>query len=103
MERFKGRGFDFRVNIESENIAHNINIQQLAVIASFESRTELSHILANGDISSEKITSSGTSSGTTVEFANPFFVGTSTLGGLDKFLPSIGITIQNAQGGDFFN
>ena len=99
---FKGRGFDFRVNIESENIAHNINIQQLAIIASFESRTELSHILSNGDISSEKITSSGTSSGTTVEFANPFFVGTSTLGGLDKFLPSIGITIQNAQGGDFF-
>tara|TARA_R100000781_G_scaffold91110_1_gene56414 strand:- start:552 stop:4556 length:4005 start_codon:yes stop_codon:yes gene_type:complete len=99
---FKGRGFDFKVNIESENIAHNINIQQLAIIASFESRTELSHILSNGDISSEKITSSGTSSGTTVEFANPFFVGTSTLGGLDKFLPSIGITIQDAQSGDFF-
>ena len=100
---YKGRGFEFRLDIESENIAHNINIQQLAVVAAFESRTELSHKLANGNISSEKITSSGTSSGTTVEFANPFFVGTSsTQGGLDAYLPSIGITIQNAQAGDFF-
>ena len=48
--------------------------------------------------------SSGTSSsGKTVTFGNPFFVGTSsTQGGANAFLPSIGITIQNAQGGDFF-
>ena len=34
--------------------------------------------------------------------ANSFFVGTSTLGGANAFLPTIGITIQNAQSGDYF-
>jgi len=37
-----------------------------------------------------------------VTFGTPFFVGTSSLGGANAFLPSIGITIQDAEGGDFF-
>ena len=38
-----------------------------------------------------------------ITFAKPFFTGTSsTDGGLNAFPPSIGITIQNAQSGDFF-
>ena len=48
--------------------------------------------------------SSGTSSsGKDSNFWNTIFcTGTSSLGGANAFLPSIGITIQNAQSGDFF-
>ena len=38
-----------------------------------------------------------------VTFQNPFFVGTAnTEGGANSILPSIGITAQNMQSGDFF-
>ena len=45
---------------------------------------------------------SGTSS-KAVTFQHPFFTGTSELGGsTSAYLPNIGITIENAQSGDFF-
>ena len=73
------------------------------MFASFESRTERKYINDNNEVSTAKIDSGTSSSGKTVTFANPFFTGTSLLGGsTTAFLPSIGITIQNAEGGDFF-
>ena len=40
---YKGRGFQFQLALKSESIAHNISIQQLGIIAAFESRTERSY------------------------------------------------------------
>ena len=79
-----------------------MNVQQAGFLAEFESRTEQSY--QTGGSTSTLAQSSGTSSsGKTVTFGNPFFVGTSsTQGGANAYLPSIGITIQNAQSGDFF-
>ena len=37
-----------------------------------------------------------------VTFQHPFFSGTAALGGANSSLPSIGITAQNMQSGDFF-
>jgi hypothetical protein len=37
-----------------------------------------------------------------VTFQSPFFTGTSGLGGVNSSLPSVGITAQNMQSGDFF-
>ena len=98
---FKGRGFQFRVTLSSESIAHNISIQQLGVTAEFESRTERSYV-SGGSTSTAPLTSSSSASGLNVTFGKPFFVGTSNLGGANAFLPSVGITIIGAAAGDYF-
>ncbi len=98
---FKGRGFQFRTNLKSENTAHNISIQQLGIFASFESRTERSYTTGGGT-STAPISSGTSGSGLDVTFASPFFVGTSSLGGANAFLPSVGITIQGATAGEYF-
>tara|TARA_R100000773_G_scaffold25292_1_gene22114 strand:+ start:93 stop:3470 length:3378 start_codon:yes stop_codon:yes gene_type:complete len=98
---FKARRFKFKLILETTNVAQNLNVQQAGFLAEFESRTEQSY--QTGGSTSTLPQSSGTSSsGKTVIFGNPFFVGTSSLGGANAFLPSVGITIQNAQSGDFF-
>ena len=98
---FKGRRFKFKLILETTNTAQNMNVQQAGFVAQFQSRTEQSY--QTGGTTSTAPQSSGTSSsGKTVTFGTPFFVGTSSLGGANAFLPSIGITIQNAQSGDFF-
>ena len=99
---FKGRRFKFKLILETTNVAQNMNVQQAGFLAEFESRTEQSY--QTGGSTSTLPQSSGTSSsGKTITFGKPFFVGTSsTQGGVNAYLPSIGITIQNAQGGDFF-
>jgi len=99
---FKGRRFKFKLILETTNVSQNMNVQQAGFLAEFESRTEQSY--QTGGSTSILPQASGTSSsGKTVTFGNPFFVGTSsTQGGANAYLPSVGITIQNAQGGDFF-
>jgi len=98
---FKGRGFQFRLNLTSENTGHNINVIQAGFVASFESRNERSYQTGSGTSTAPQ--QSGTSSsGLDVTFGKPFFVGTSSLGGANAFLPSVGITIQNASAGDYF-
>jgi len=99
---YKGRGFKFRCTLKSESVAHNISVQELGVTAAFEARTERSYIDSSNVIRTTPITSSTSSSGTTVTFANSFFTGTSNLGGVNAFPPSIGITIENAASGDYF-
>ena len=98
---FKGRGFQFRLTLKSESIAHNISIQQLGIFAAFESRTERSYV-SGGSTSTASLSSGTSSSGLDVTFGSPFFTGTSSLGGVNAFLPSVGITIQGAASGDYF-
>ena len=98
---FKGRGFQFRTTLKSESVAHNISVQQLGVTASFESRTERSYV-SGGSTSTLPLSSGTSTSGLDVTFAKPFFVGTSSFGGLRQYKPSLGITIMGAAGGEYF-
>ena len=98
---FKGRGFQFRLTLRSESIAHNISIQQLSFLAAFESRTERSYVSGN-TTSTAPLTSSSSTSGLNVVFGNPFFTGATGLGGVNAYLPSVGITIIGAEAGDYF-
>ena len=96
---FRGRRFKFKLILETTDTAQNMNVQQAGYTAEFQARTERNY--QTGGSTSTAPQSSGTSA-KTVTFGTPFFVGTSSLGGANAFLPTIGITIQNAQGGDFF-
>jgi len=88
---YKGRGFEFRAKMTSSAIDQNIRIDELGFNASLQKRVEQS----DGAIAS------GTSA-LTITFANAFFTGTASLGGLNAYMPSIGITGQNMQSGDYF-
>ncbi len=96
---YVARGFKFRADLESSDPAQSIEIDQLGYTAELESRTETS--LGNAGATNGLI-ASGTSS-KTVTFSNSFFTGQSgTSIAANSVLPSIGITIENAQSGDFF-
>jgi hypothetical protein len=96
---FKGRRFKFKLILSTTNTAQNINVQQAGFVAQFQSRTEQNYQTGSGTSTAPQ--SSGTSA-KTITFGTPFFVGTSSLGGANAFLPTVGITIENAQSGDFF-
>jgi len=98
---YKGRGFQFRLTLSSESIAHNISIQQLGITADFESRTERSYV-SGGSTTTTPLSSGTSSSGLDVTFGKPFFVGTSNLGNSNAFKPSVGITIMGASAGEYF-
>jgi predicted phage tail protein len=87
---FKGRGFQFRITLDTADTAQNINLQQAGYTATMPSRTEQSSVIASG---------AGAKS---VTFTAPFFVGTSGLGNLNSFLPSVNISPQNMATGDYF-
>ena len=89
---YKGRGFQFKVNLTSDDPAQDIRVFQLGYTASMQRRTE----------QSPSTTASG-SGAKAITFQHPFFVGTATTeGGANSILPSVGITAQNMQSGDFF-
>ena len=82
----------FKVNLISKDPDQDIRVFQLGYTASMEQRTELS----------TSTTASGAGA-KAVTFQSPFFVGTAnTEGGANSILPSVGITAQNMQSGDFF-
>ena len=87
---FKGRGFQFRATLETADAAQNMNLQQLGYTATLPSRTEQSAVIASG------------AGAKAVTFTAPFFVGTSALGNLNNFLPSVNISPQNMASGDYF-
>ena len=87
---FKGRGFQFRITLNTTDTAQNMNLQQAGYTASMPSRTEQSSVIASG------------SGAKAVTFTAPFFVGTSALGNLNNFLPSVNISPQNMASGDYF-
>ena len=97
---YVGRGFKFRCDMDSDDPAQSIEIDQLGYTAELESRTETS--LGNAGATGGGIISSGTSQ-KSVTFTNTFFTGQSgTSVAANSVLPSIAITIGNAQSGDFF-
>tara|TARA_R100000231_G_scaffold7913_1_gene10844 strand:+ start:670 stop:4545 length:3876 start_codon:yes stop_codon:yes gene_type:complete len=85
---FKGRAFQFRAILETNDAAQNTNLQQLGYFASMPVRTEQSSVIASG------------AGAKTVTFAAAFFVGTSDITGIPK--PSVNISPQNMQTGDFY-
>ena len=87
---YKGRGFKFRCDMSTADTSANIKVTELGYTASFSRRVEQSPTV---------ISSSGA---TDVTFQAPFFTGATGLGGANSALPSIGITNQNMQSGDFF-
>jgi len=87
---FKGRGFQFRITLNTNDVAQNMNLQQAGYTASMPSRTEQSTVIASG------------AGAKAVTFTAPFFVGTSALGNLNNFLPSVNISPQNMATGDYF-
>ena len=97
---FKGRGFQFRVTLESGDVAQNIVLQQLGYRAEMPSRTERSYVSGSSN-SVSPIDSGTSSSGVDVTFGSPFFVGTATLGGVNFYKPSVAITIMGQDSGDY--
>jgi len=94
---YTARGFKFKVELTSDDPAQNINVTELGYEASLKRRTET----VNSSIASQCAT---TGSAKTVTFADPFFTGTGSLGGsTTAFLPTVGITLEGAASGDFFN
>ena len=87
---YKGRGFQFRTNLTSDDAIQDIRVSELGYTASLQRRTEQSNVIASG---------AGAKS---VTFTHPFFVGTASLLGVNSNLPSIGITAQNMASGDYF-
>ncbi len=89
---FIGRGFRFRCQMDSDDPAQSIEIDQLGYTAELDSRTETVNTAIASGTSSKAVT-----------FQHAFFTGTSALGGsTSAYLPNVGITIENAQSGDFF-
>mgnify|MGYP003133674725 CR=1 FL=1 len=87
----KARAFQFKAVLTSSDTAQNILVDELGYKAQFQQRTE----------QSTSTIASGTSA-KAVTFANAFFTGTSSLGGANSALPTIGITPLNMATGDFF-
>jgi predicted phage tail protein len=87
---YKGRGFQFRAKLTSNDTAQDIRVSQLGYTASLQRRTEQGNVIASG------------AGAKAVTFTNPFFVGTSSLLGANSNLPSVGINAQNMASGDYF-
>ena len=98
--KYIARGFKFRCDMSTKDIAQTIELEQLGYTAQIESRTETS--LGNAGASAGGFIASGTSTKSVV-FSNSFFTGQSgTSVAANSVLPSIGITIENQSQGDFF-
>lgn len=87
----KARAFQFKAVLTSNDPAQNVLVDELGYKAQMQQRTE----------QSTSAVASGTSA-KAVTFTKPFFTGTSSLGGVNSSLPTIGITPQNMATGDFF-
>tara|TARA_R100000081_G_scaffold9012_1_gene3708 strand:+ start:1828 stop:5235 length:3408 start_codon:yes stop_codon:yes gene_type:complete len=87
---YKGRGFQFRAKLTSNDVAQDIKVSQLGYTASIQRRTEQGNLTASG------------AGAKNVTFQHPFFVGTSSLLGANSNLPSVGINAQNMVSGDYF-
>ena len=90
--RFKGQSFKFRALLTSNDANQDVKITELGYTASFPRRTE----------QSTELIDAGSTGTKTITFENEYFTGTSSLGGVNSTLPSIGITAQNMLSGEFF-
>ena len=87
---FKGRAFQFKAELTSSDTAQNILVDELGYLAQFARRQEQSSAAVASGAGAKAIT-----------FGNAFFTGTASLLGTNSNLPSIGITAQNMQSGDY--
>ena len=88
---FKGRAFQFRADLESTAVDQNILVDELGYDATFQRVTQ------------QSISAVASGAGSyTITFPNPFWTGTASLGGVNAYLPSIGITAQNLGSGEYF-
>ena len=87
----KARAFQFKAVLTSNDPAQNVLVDELGYKAQLQQRTEQSTAAIASGTSAKALT-----------FTNAFFTGTSSLGGANSALPTIGITPQNMATGDFF-
>lgn len=93
---FTARGFRFQAELTSNNPDQNVEIDELGYTASIKRRTET----VNTAIASGCATNNAAK---TVTFENSFYTGTNTINAsTTAFLPTIGITLENAVSGDYF-
>ena len=89
---FKGRGFQFKTELKSNKVDENILVDELGYKIELTPRFDQPNAA----------TASGTST-KSVTFTKPFFVGTAALGGVNAYLPSVGVTVQNLGPDERFN
>ncbi len=87
----RARAFQFKAQLTSSDPAQNVLVDELGFKAQMQQRTEQSTATVASGTSAKAVT-----------FVNAFFTGTSSLGGTNSALPTIGITPQNMATGDFF-
>ena len=90
--KFKGRAFQFKAELSSSKVDENILIDEMGYEVLLQPRSDHS----NGSIASGTSTKS-------VTFNKRFFVGTATVGGLNSYLPSVGVVVQNLGDGERVN
>jgi predicted phage tail protein len=89
---FKGRAFQFKAELSSSKIDENILVDELGYKIELNPRFDQSNAAIASGTSTKSVT-----------FEKPFFVGTATTGGVNAFLPSVGITVQNLGADERFN
>jgi len=86
----KARGFDFKAVLTSADTDENIQVKELGYSASLQQRND------------QSVAAVASGAGTkTITFSKPFWTGTSALGGVNAFLPSVGISANNMASGDY--
>ena len=88
---YRGRGFQFRANLTSNDPAQDIQVTELGYTASLQRRVEQNATAIASGAGAKNVT-----------FDHPFFVGTNSLLGANSHLPSVGITALNMSSGDIF-
>jgi predicted phage tail protein len=89
---FKGRAFQFKAELTSDKIDENILVDELGYKVELDPRSDQSNAAIASGTSTKSVT-----------FEKPFFVGTATTGGVNAYLPSVGVTVQNLGANERFN
>jgi predicted phage tail protein len=89
---FTARAFQFKLDASAFTLSQAFACYELGYKASFQRRIENSAVAVQSGAGTKSVT-----------FTNPFWTGSAVLGGVNSILPSIGITAQNLQSGDYFN
>tara|TARA_B100000700_G_scaffold234006_1_gene259304 strand:+ start:72 stop:3419 length:3348 start_codon:yes stop_codon:yes gene_type:complete len=88
----KLRAAEFKAILTSGDTDENIRVKQLGYSATLKRRQEQSvGVVASGAGSK------------TINFSKPFFTGTSGLGGVNAYLPSVNLTVNNLSSGDYID
>lgn len=98
---FSARAFKFKSELISVDVNENIKFTELGFDAFLPLREEITY-QSSGNIISTPLQSTTSASGLDVVFGNPFFTGTTNIGGsTTAFLPSISIATEDAPSGAF--